>query len=34
MKLKSDFLAEIESRGFIYQISDIENLDKLLSKKK
>ena len=34
MKLKSDFLAEIESRGFIYQTSDVENLDKLLSKKK
>jgi len=33
MKLKSDFLNEIESRGFIYQASDIENLDKLMSKK-
>ena len=32
MKLKSEFLNEIESRGFIYQASDIENLDKLISK--
>ena len=31
MKLKSDFLKEIESRGFIYQASDIENLDNLIS---
>ena len=34
MKLKSEFLMEIESRGFIYQASDIENLDKLMSKNK
>ncbi|MDC0058148.1 tyrosine--tRNA ligase [Pelagibacteraceae bacterium] len=34
MKLKSDFLKEIYSRGFIYQSSDIENLDSLMSKKK
>ena len=26
---KSDFLYEIDSRGFIYQFSDNENLDKL-----
>ena len=30
---KSDFLNEINSRGFIYQSSEIENLDKLMSKK-
>ncbi len=34
MKLKSDFLNEISSRGFVYQASDIENLDKLMTKKK
>ena len=34
MKLKSDFLKEIHSRGFIYQCSDIEKLDELMSKKK
>ena len=34
MKFKSDFLREINSRGFIYQSSDIENLDNLMSKKK
>ena len=34
MKLKSDFLREIYSRGFIYQSSDIDNLDDLMSKKK
>ena len=33
MKLKSDFLKEIQSRGFIYQSSDIEKLDILISKK-
>ena len=33
MKFKSDFLKEIKSRGFIYQSSDIENLDELTSKK-
>ena len=30
---KSGFLNEINSRGFIYQSSDIKNLDKLMSKK-
>ncbi len=30
---KSDFLNEIDSRGFIYQSSEIEKLDKLMSKK-
>ena len=34
MKFKSDFLKEIQSRGFIYQSSDIEQLDVLISKKK
>jgi len=34
MIYKSDFLQEISSRGFIYQSSDIENLDKLICKKK
>ena len=34
MKYKSDFLREINSRGFIYQSSDIDNLDNLISKKK
>ena len=34
MKYKSDFINEINSRGFIYQSSDIENLDILMSKKK
>ena len=33
MNFKSDFLNEIKSRGFIYQASDIEQLDDLLSKK-
>lgn len=33
MKLKSEFLREIESRGFIYQASDIEKLDDLMLKK-
>jgi len=32
MTHKSEFLKEIESRGFIYQSSDIEGLDKLMSK--
>ena len=32
MKLKSEFLKEIHSRGFIYQSSDIESLDTLMSK--
>ena len=34
MKFKSDFLREINSRGFIYQSSDIDSLDELMSKKK
>ena len=34
MNLKSDFLREINSRGFIYQTSDIDSLDNLMSKKK
>ena len=34
MRLKSEFLREIESRGFIYQSSDIQSLDELMSKKK
>ena len=34
MTFKSDFLNEIESRGFIYQSSEIEYLDNLMSKKK
>ena len=34
MTYKSDFLNEIESRGFIYQSSDIEDLDTLMSRKK
>ena len=33
MKYKSDYLNEINQRGFIYQASDIEQLDKLMSKK-
>ena len=33
MRLKSEFLREIESRGFIYQSSDIEKLDELMLKK-
>ena len=34
MNFKSDFLKEIQSRGFIYQSSDIEKLDDLASRKK
>ena len=34
MKLKSDFLNEIDARGFIYQDIDIENLDKIILKNK
>jgi len=34
MKFKSDFLREINSRGFIYQSSDIDSLDDLMFKKK
>ena len=33
MKFKSDFLKEIQSRGFIYQSSDIQQLDDLISQK-
>ena len=33
MKYKSDFLNEISSRGFIYQITDIEDLDSLMKQK-
>ena len=34
MKLKSEFLNEIKERGFIYQHIDIEDLDRIISKKK
>ena len=34
MNYKSDFLNEISTRGFIYQSSNIEELDTLLLKKK
>ena len=34
MKFKSDFLQEIHARGFVYQSSNIEELDNLMSKKK
>ncbi len=34
MILKSDFLLEIQKRGFIYQSADIEELDNILVKKK
>ena len=34
MKFKSDFLQEIHARGFVYQSSDIEELDNFMSKKK
>lgn len=34
MKYKSDFLNEINSRGFIYQSSEIETLDLIMSKEK
>ena len=34
MNYKSEFLNEINSRGFIYQTSDINDLDDILSKKK
>ena len=34
MKYKSNFLNEISSRGFIYQASDIEDLDNLMNQKK
>ena len=32
MKFKSDFINEINDRGFIYQASDIEDLDKIMKK--
>jgi len=34
MKFKSDFLNEIDTRGFIYQGIDIENLDQIILKNK
>ncbi len=34
MKFKSEFLNEIKERGFIYQDTDIENLDKIILKNK
>ena len=34
MTLKSEFLNEINLRGFIYQATDIEELDKIMYKKK
>ena len=34
MKLKSDFLNEIDARGFIYQDIDIESLDQIILKNK
>ena len=34
MKIKSEFLNEIKNRGFIYQSSDIEELDKVILQKK
>ena len=34
MKLKSEFLNEIKERGFIYQDTDITNLDNIISKNK
>jgi len=34
MNFKSDFLNEINERGFVYQHTDIENLDNLMSKNK
>ena len=34
MLLKSEFLNEIKTRGFIYQASDVEELDKILMKNK
>ena len=34
MSYKSDFLNEINSRGFIYQHSDIDQLDNIMFKKK
>ena len=34
MKLKTEFLNEIKERGFIYQNTEIEDLDNLMSKNK
>ena len=34
MKLKSEFLIEINSRGFIYQSTDLEDLDDIMNKNK
>ena len=34
MKYKSDFLNEINMRGYIYQASDIEDLDIIINQKK
>ena len=34
MKFKSEFLNEIYERGFIYQDTEIDNLDQILSKNK
>ena len=34
MKFKSDFLNEINARGFIYQDIDIESLDNIILKNK
>ena len=34
MKFKSEFLNEINERGFIYQHTEIEVLDKIMSKNK
>ena len=34
MKFKSEFLNEINERGFIYQDTEIENLDQILTKSK
>ncbi len=34
MKLKSEFLNEIKERGFIYQHTEIEDLDRVMSKEK
>ena len=34
MKIKSEFLNEIKERGFIYQSTEIEILDSIMSKNK
>ena len=34
MSIKSDFINEIKTRGFIYQSSDINDLDQIINKKK